>query len=328
MTRVEVTTGSRLHFGLLCGAPESAWHYGGIGLMVDQPSWQISVTSAPTSNSPYEVDASGPVRERIQKLIEQFRCHQPQLPAIRCSVQCEVDFHSGLGSGTQLTLATGAALSILAGRGRPSDLTALATDLGRSRRSAIGTYGFDRGGFVVDYGKREGTAELERHAFPDAWRMVLIKPLQLEGLSGCSEESFFDSTGWLGAAAVHRAAALITEEICPALAFEDFDRFANSLAEYGQVVGSYYAAQQGGIFSSPLIRQLSPWMEQMQLRPVQSSWGPTVCVPAPSEQMAAGIVDRLRDQVSESDAELSIVRGLNSGARIITPAPESYRSFG
>jgi len=44
MTRIDITTGSRLHFGLICSEPASRWRFGGIGVMLRQPAWRLSVT--------------------------------------------------------------------------------------------------------------------------------------------------------------------------------------------------------------------------------------------------------------------------------------------
>ena len=158
MTSVEVTTGSRLHFGLICAPPTSAWHYGGIGLMIDAPAWKLRISLSSSASDVFETSPS--VRERIQKLLPSFRTLHA-LPAVKVESLSETPFHAGLGSGTQLTLAAGTAFLLLAGHPRPASIAGLASELGRSRRSAIGTAGFDRGG---DGSRSEGSkSAIRRH---------------------------------------------------------------------------------------------------------------------------------------------------------------------
>ena len=59
--------------------------------------------------------------------------------------------HSGFGTGTQLALAVGRAVSSL-----PTEEVARVT--GRGRRSAIGTHGFATGGLLADGGRKDGIA--------------------------------------------------------------------------------------------------------------------------------------------------------------------------
>ena len=65
--------------------------------------------------------------------------------------------HSGLGSGTQLGLAVARALAELSRSRRPRPVLARAVE--RGRRSAIGTWTFALGGFIVEGGRRRTGAE-------------------------------------------------------------------------------------------------------------------------------------------------------------------------
>ncbi len=329
MTNVKVNAGSRLHFGLLCGAPDSGWHYGGIGLMVDQPAWSLRVS---VSNGTTDIfDTSAAVSERLKNLLADFRNGYDSLPAVRVSTSTEVGFHSGLGSGTQLTLAVGTALLLLSGRPRPASVAELAAAFGRSRRSAIGTYGFDRGGFIVDHGKSAdgNQISMERIRFPDAWRFVIVTPPQNVGLSGDTEEAFFRNQQYLSASTIQLVESLINAQISPAVANGDFDSFRDSLAAYGDLVGSYYGPTQGGIYSSDAIQELADWLKQQGVSgAVQSSWGPSACIPASSQEHANEIADRIRSCPSQTTFDVQIARGLNTGATIRTAAPEHQRSFG
>src|SRR5205823_2425989 len=83
-----------------------------------------------------------------------------------------------LGVGTQLSLAVARVLLELAGRPVP-EAPELAALCGRGLRSGIGLHGFDRGGLVVDGGRRsdDGIPPLLAHLdFPDDWAVLVILP--------------------------------------------------------------------------------------------------------------------------------------------------------
>ncbi|MEO2017489.1 MAG: hypothetical protein ABGZ53_24310 [Fuerstiella sp.] len=329
---VVVTTGARLHFGLLCGAPDSGWHYGGVGMMVDQPAWKIQVSWAPASETDV-IHAEDITRDRVQKVLSRFRHVVADLSAVECTVHHAAPFHSGLGAGTQFTLALGTALLMLTGKPRPDDIAEFASTLDRSRRSAVGTYGFDHGGFVVDHGiPRDPMASrsFDRIRFPDSWRVVMLTPQMAEGLSGETEETFFDRQDCLSDDVVSQIGQVLEPNIVEALRGDNFRRFRDALEKYGHLAGEYYAAAQGGVFSN---RQMENVVHELKSQgitgAVQSSWGPTVCIPAESVRAAQEIRQAAQECHHGATMTTEIVRGLNVGATIRTAAPEQgHRSFG
>ena len=329
---VVVITGARLHFGLLCGRPDSGWHYGGVGMMVDQPAWEIQVSWASAIETDV-VHAPDVTRDRVQTVLSRFRHVVADLSSVECTVHRAASFHSGLGAGTQFTLALGTALLMLTGRPRPDDISEFASTLDRSRRSAVGTYGFDHGGFVVDHGiPQDSTASrsFDRVRFPDSWRIVMLTPQTAEGLSGETEETFFGRQDYLNEDMVSQIGQVIEPNIVEALRGEDFSRFRDALESYGHLAGEYYAAAQGGVFSN---RQMENVVHELKLKgitgAVQSSWGPTVCIPAQSNRAAHKIRAAAMESDHGANIVTEIVRGLNIGATVRTTAPEhGHRSFG
>lgn len=329
MNTVEVIAGSRLHFGLLCGAPESGWHYGGIGMMIDQPAWHIH--GARITSDRDEFDVAPVVEKRLRDLIGAFRRQFDDLPAVRLTTRSIAGTHAGLGSGTQLTLAAGTALLLLSGRPRPDKISELAARLGRSRRSAIGTFGFDHGGFIVDHGRNSsgGERELRKLTFPEEWRMVVLSPESSEGLSGASEEQFFGERRYLNPGELQQLAALVDLQIVPSVMQTDFEQFRDGLGEYGRLVGEYYSPAQGGVFGNSVIQQIVKQLPPHETAGmVQSSWGPSVAIPARCVAEADEIAERMQALVDDNMLTAHVVRGLNCGATVRTPAPETYRSFG
>lgn len=323
-----VRTGARLHFGLLCTAPGTPWHYGGIGVMIDQPGWEIRCRRITSQHADVVTGAAAATR-RVLRILQQFRA-EVELPRVKLVLDHLCPFHAGLGSGTQLTLAVAMGLHLAMGQPRPDSATQVAVPLGRMRRSGIGTFGFDRGGFIVDRGRTcDQSSAFTRLRFPEEWKFVLLRPSYLQGLHGAAEETFFEQPRYLDASTIRHVEQLIEQEICGALTQGQFSRFAAALAEYGEVVGRYFSAAQGGIFSCPLFAALVDRLNAAGLvGAAQSSWGPSIAVPVKHAAMADHVCQVVAEFDAEREIHVSVVGVSNIGATVMSPAPVDYRSFG
>lgn len=326
MHDVEVTTGSRLHFGLICAKPSSRWHFGGVGLMVDAPTWRVQIKRAEEDH----ISAKNEIAERIQTVLSAFRSKEETLGTVSVVVRDDAPLHTGLGSGTQLSLALGAGLQVLAGHGRPRHSAELAASLGRSKRSAVGTCGFDRGGFVIDHGVSENDSprKVECLRFPEDWRFVLVAPRAIEGLSGQPEEQFFGSTSYLEDSVADELGSLIVDGLQPAIQQGDFENFSKALFDYGTLAGQFYAEEQGGLYSSALIGRLVDELATEGIEgAVQSSWGPTICYAAADFAAAESIAAAVAQKDDANQLIVRIVTARNGGAAFSSSEP-IQRSWG
>jgi predicted sugar kinase len=211
---------------------------------------------------------------------------------------------------------------------RQTSSTQLARQLGRSRRSAIGTVGFDRGGFLFDHGTGANSQtehSYDRVLFPDKWRMVLITPQTEAGLSGSQEEAYFDKPRFMAADVVEQQVSLIRNDILPSLLQQDLPAFRTALETYGRIIGEYFAPEQGGVFSSQQVQKLADWLKTKDVTGiVQSSWGPTVCIPAESDEAALDLQQLISQAPDADQFSVRIASGMNSGATISSPAPETF----
>ncbi|MCA9010612.1 MAG: hypothetical protein KDB01_12750 [Planctomycetaceae bacterium] len=317
MNGIEIVTGSRLHFGLICSRPAARWRFGGIGVMLRQPAWRLRVT--PINGDTDLIEATSIARLRVREFLHRIRSHQ-QVPSLRLQVFEETSFHSGLGSGTQLSLALSAAAELLTRRRLEEDPFQLARMADRAERSAIGTVGFFKGGFLIDHGAvADGTLirQVDCLTFPADWRFVLVHPADAQGLSGEREQTFFRQQASMPATLVDSLEQQILQHIAPSIRERRFDVFANSLENYGRMVGTFYSAEQGGVFAHPSITQL---VEQLQTHGVigmaQSSWGPLIGVPARSQQHADEIAKLIPSCLDEQALQVSISEPFNTGAII------------
>ena len=195
-----------------------------------------------------ELSARGPDAERARGFAERFLAYHRIPGAARLTVHRAIPAHSGLGSGTQLGLAVGRALAEL--HGLPSDPPALARAVERGRRSAIGTWTFALGGFIVEGGRRaggEGIAPLlARFAVPDGWRCVVAVPDGAPGLSGEAEAAAFERLPPPPEREVERVAHLVLMQLLPALVEADLASFGAALTEVQRITGAWFATAAGG----------------------------------------------------------------------------------
>jgi len=272
---VFVEAPARLHFGVLDLRGSLGRRFGGIGAAVPAPSLLLAARPAPG------LTVEGP-RQDVERALEfarRFLSYHHLVGGAEMCLHRTIPAHAGLGSGTQLALAVARALAEQ--HGLSTDAATLAHAVGRGRRSAIGTWTFAGGGFVLEGGRRRkdvGIAPLlVRLPIPDAWRCVIVVPAGEPGLAGDEEAAAFARLPAPDPHAVERVAHLVLMQLLPALAEADLAEFGAALSEVQRVTGGWFADAQGGVFapgqSGALVERLREWGATGV---GQSSWGPAV----------------------------------------------------
>lgn len=293
---VFVETLARLHFGMLDLRGALGRRFGGMGAAVPVPSLLLEASPAA------QLSASGPSAERVLEFAQRFCRRYPATVGARLHVHREIPPHAGLGSGTQLALATGRALAELSGLAL--DTAAIAAAVGRGRRSAVGSWTFAAGGFVLEGGRREGSdaaAPLLTHLpMPERWRCVLALPAGDPGVSGDAEVGAFARLPLPSAHDVEHVAHLVLMAILPALVEEDIAGFGRALTEVQCITGHWFAEAQGGAFapglSAALVRAFTEWGAPGV---GQSSWGPAVYAIVGDDAAAQSLAAHARSLVGE-----------------------------
>jgi beta-ribofuranosylaminobenzene 5'-phosphate synthase len=290
---VVVRAPARLHLGMLDLRGDLGRLFGSIGVTIQRPNVVVTATRA----SRWKVE--GLEQERAERAIENF-CRQYPLPgAAHIQVQESIPPHVGLGSGTQLALATGLALARL----YELDLSVpeMAHHLGRGIHSGIGVAAFEGGGFVVDGGKAvEGGGVpplLFRYPFPENWFFVVaISEPERKGVSGGDEASAFRHLPPPPPELVGGICRLLVMKMLPALIERRIADFGGAMTEIQKLVGDCFASQQeGGRFAIPLSGQVIEFMlRQGAYGAGQSSWGPTVYALVEGEREAERLVEEVR----------------------------------
>ena len=316
-----VTTAARLHFGFQNLSLAHERLYGGVGLALDEPRLTVEATRADTVKC--DDAATEPYVRRVVDALD--------VPGAAVSVEERFPRHVGLGSGTQLSLAT--LIAVVRAYDRTADARTYAPELGRGGRSGVGVAAFEAGGFVVDGGHpterftaeppAEGDWEvppvLAHHDVPADWRFVVVVPDTDPGQSGSAEDQSMRG-------AVERAdpgiadeiSTLLTRRVLPAIATRDHNEFGQAAARLGRLNGAWYADEQGGVYRPPA----GALVDSLSSVPVisgagQSSWGPTVWGLTTAEyEPAAREAGVLALEAAGVEGTVHVVAPRNTGASL------------
>ncbi len=289
-SRVTVEAPARLHFGLLDLRGHRGRRFGGIGAAIPEPAVLLEAT--PDNRLTVE----GPDAGRAQEFARQYLEAEAIRGGVHLRVLRAIPAHAGLGSGTQLALSVARALAEL--YQRPADPVALARAVGRGQRSAIGTWTFALGGFVLEGGRQPGTDQvaplLSRLPMPSHWRAVIVIPDDRPGLSGPAEAEAFRRLPRPAEGEVERVAHLVLMQLLPGLADADLGAFGAALTEIQRITGAWFAQAQGGAFAGAAAEVVERMAAFGAAGVGQSSWGPTVYGLVPHPDAARDLAQRVR----------------------------------
>jgi beta-RFAP synthase len=318
---VSIEAPARVHFGMLDLSGSFGRRFGGIGAGVSPPALRLSASIARDLIVTADGDAARfagleDARAAVAEAARRILTHYGVADGVHVTLSGLLPAHCGLGSGTQLALATARAVAQLFDL--PGDAAGLSVIVGRAHRSAIGTYVFEHGGFIVEGGRRPAVDQpaplVSRLPIPADWRCVLAIPPGAPGLSGSAEAAAFATLPVPPSHEAARVAHLVLMGLLPALADDDFPGFAAALTEIQDINGRWFSRAQGGVFASgpstALVETLKSWGASGI---GQSSWGPTVYALAPNPNASAALACRISSRypaVPVFDASFSA-----SGAR-------------
>lgn len=303
---------ARLHMGFLDLNGSLGRRFGSLGLALEE------LATVVTAWADDHVHAEGPQSARAESFARHALDHMGIPAGVRLHIRQAIPDHAGLGSGTQLALAVGTALTRLYGvDASPRDLAGV---LSRGHRSGIGLGLFERGGFVVD-GGRSGqdmpptvTAHLD---FPSQWRLVLILDPTFRGLHGEAEKQAFATLPEFSEANAGHLCRLALMQAMPALAEQDISSFGAAISGIQAVVGDHFAPAQGGRYASATVTRALEWFAHNGVAGVgQSSWGPTGFALVGSETQAHALARAARNAFAGEGLEFQVCKGRNRGAEI------------
>jgi beta-RFAP synthase len=314
--RIRIRTPSRLHFGLLAWGAQATRQFGGVGLMIESPTIDLTAAAAPTWI------ASGPLASRVEQIVDGLRRQTNELgmspPPCRIEIERAPAEHVGLGVGTQLSLAVARAVLSLAGECEVTvELLARLTE--RGGRSGIGLHGFQHGGLIVDGGRRRDSdipPLLARVPFPEDWRILMVQVPGERGLHGPEERRAFASLPSIAESVTDSLCRLVLLDILPAVIERDLAAFGAALSDLQTRVGACFAPAQGGIYMTARAASIVEQLKRLGFSGVgQSSWGPTLYAfsTQPEDEINAR-VDRFCQHFGLDRSSIFWTKAANSGA--------------
>lgn len=328
---IEVRTCARLHLGLLDNNGELGRLYGSVGLAVDRPELVLRARKAK------KLRVEGLDRKRVATYARRFIRRYGFPSGAHLNLLSHIPAHVGLGSGTQLALAVGAALARLSGNRFSVQEIALA--VGRGMHSGIGISTFQYGGFVLDGGHRvlaepvgsgpnnglSRTVEknhvppvLFHRPVPQHWCFVTVIPKTDKGLNGKKEKDAFIKLPRAPSVLVEKISRELLIRMLPALVEKDIVNFGKALTVIQCMVGDCFASVQGGRFANPVSEKAADFMMDHGAAGIgQSSWGPTVYGLVQGKAQARKLLEQTQAYLDTlGGGETFMVRPQNHGARI------------
>ncbi len=289
---IRVSTGSRLHFGLI----DTVSPFGGVGVMIDSPATEIVVTKS--NGSVCEGDDALRIRQIVQRVADYAQLDE--LPDCHVQVVQRAPAHSGLGSGTQLAMAVAEATSHYLGLS--FETPALASELAaRGKRSAVGVHGYFAGGLIFEQSDNDDELNhvRSRIAMPSHWCVAVVRPSEdVAHISGQLEQQQFAALKRAKPEQRRELCELIEARLLPAAERGQFGAFTDAVQAYNRASGMLFTAVQGGPYNGHQITSLIDELVEHGARGVgQSSWGPGVFAWFESLAEATQFVDQLPPSV-------------------------------
>ncbi len=309
--QVYIKAPARLHLGFLDLEGSLGRRFGSLGLTLDGIATRI------VARRDSHFNVLGKPDERVVKLAERFFEIKGLPGGCEIEVLEQIPAHSGLGSGTQLALAVGTAISKLYSLGFPCEDIAVTLD--RGKRSGVGIGAFQQGGFLLDAGKNQSNfipPIVSRIAFPSKWRVVLIMDSASHGLYGDDESTSFSSLPPVSSDIASYLCRLTLMQIMPAVSEQDLGTFSKGIHDLQRCMSDFFASQQGGRYTSHVVGDAIGYIESLGIKGVgQSSWGPIGFAFVGSEEQALVLLRALQEEFrKKKELQFKIVSGRNTGA--------------
>jgi beta-ribofuranosylaminobenzene 5'-phosphate synthase len=329
---LKIETPSRLHLTLLDLNGIYGRIDGGVGITIENPCLKLEAES---THNGVEVDFSkscqltadlvkdynSKIENSTLKIMDALKIDG----GFKFTVNSAFPPHSGLGSGTQLSLAVAKLISSM------NDLDLKALDLakivGRGGTSGIGVESFENGGFIIDGGHKSSEKDgflpssasdatpppiLARYDFPEDWKIILVIPDVERGVSGAEEIDAFQTYCPIPLGEVEKLSHLMLMKLMPSVLESDLDTFGEAVNKI-QSIGFKRIENK---LQNPYIAEI---MENLRIAGAagvgMSSFGPTIF--AVTDTNDKDIVSAANDMLKNVGGEIIVTSAQNNGSKLL-----------
>ena len=314
---IKITAPCRLHVTLIDMNAEIGRVDGGAGLTLPSPNIRITAEEA----DEIKIEGLQDFADRMRKAAEALL---PAGKGIKINVQELIPAHVGLGSGTQSSLATAAAVNELYGLGK--SIRELAFAVKRGGTSGIGVTAFEKGGFIVDGGHRfkdkggfmPSAASrvppgpvIFREDFPD-WDIVVAIPNK-KGMHDKEEIDIFKKFCPLPIEEVREISHVVLMQMMPAIIEEDIESFGAAV-NHVQTVGFN---KRESLIWPQFVKDIASFMRSQSYGAGVSSFGPVVYSFVDNKSEGRQLQAEVQKMLDESvGGTVMLTRPKNSSAEI------------
>lgn len=310
---VSVKAPARLHFGFLDMHGGLGRQFGSLGLCLSDIVTHLTVEKSDDLIVHSASDQR--VTDYVRKALDVLKIQS----GAEVTIHNAIPEHAGLGSGTQLALATAIAIAKLYGNQTP--IREIAILMGRGSRSGIGIGAFILGGFLIDGGKRQvnQAPPIVVHCnFPQAWRVLLVFDNDIQGINGYAEQAMFGELPLMPAEVSAKICRLVLMQLLPALAEQDCGQFGVAITQIQSMLGQHFSTVQRGYYISKQVEHCLHWMLDHRATGIgQSSWGPTGFAIYPNEDTAKQALEEAhKNWHTEKNLDFYLCTAHNASAEI------------
>lgn len=318
-TSLKVQSSGRLHMGFFDLHGGLGRKFGSIGLSLNAPSLVIHARTAETLKVVGAASVPAAVVSKASLILQQLINNLNLPTAFAINIEQSIPEHAGLGSGTQLALAVGAAVNRLCKLNLTTSQMAELT--GRGGRSGIGIAAFDSGGLLIDGGRVTSAMSasipplLARYDFPEDWAILLVFDTSQPGVHGEQEKMAFNQLPVFPESLAALLCRHVLMQAMPAIVERDLTAFGQSIQVLQAHVGDYFSPVQGGRYASMQVGSVLEYLRQTGVACFgQSSWGPTGFAIFESTEIAQKHLQQLKIKFADQALTWQICSACNHGA--------------
>jgi len=314
LEKLAISAPAHLHAGNFDLTGDLGRLYGTVGFAIDLPL-EVEVAKANGIRAE-DKDAYKFVKRFVEKTrIEGAEIH----------IRREIPKFVGLGFHTTLALSIGVGLSKLYALNLTVEDVALI--MGRGTITALGTYAFKTGGFIIEGGFKVDQREkmvpplIFQRAVPKNWFFVVAVPeesrLKIAEMRE-QEDEILGNLKVMPKELSDELSRLVLVKLMPAFVEKDLNRFGEALTEFNSKLGRFWRDYQEGTYCNQVVEEGVKLMLRRSSCACQTSWGPTFYSIVKGVSQAKRLTEELKQYLNKNGGgEAFYTKANNSGASVL-----------
>ena len=298
---ITVDSPARIHLGFLETNKNTDRKFGSIGLAISGFKNIFKIEFSKNK----EIICNNKILERkVHKIFEIFS-KKKKIKNCKITINQNIPFHKGLGSGTQHTLSVGFLISEL--NSLNMSVEQISELLNRGKRSGIGIEVFKNGGLVIDVGKKKKSDALPLKIFdykwPKQWKIILIQDEGFFGLHGKNENKEFLK---IKKSFAQENCHITMMQIIPGIIENDFESFTRGVSVIQRNMSKVFYGKSS-LYASNNVAKIFNYLNINGYSGFgQSSWGPTGFVFCKDNEASINLSKDIQNFI-----ELKKIKGIN-----------------